>query len=69
MAQKDVNGSYWLEASGIDNIYSQCDRPIKDGDKIFIDADGIYHKNKKMIEVYHYNCIVETSSEDSKPEN
>ncbi len=72
MAQKDVNGMYWLTYVGDDDICSQCEKPIKEGDKIFVDADGIYHKNKQMIEIgelniYHYNCIVEAVSADREP--
>jgi len=70
MAQKDVNGNYWITYDGEDDICSQCEKPIIDGAKIFVDADGIYHKNKQMIEIggvsiYHYNCIIETESNNS----
>lgn len=72
MSQKDVNGNYWLTFEGEDDVCSQCDKPIKEGDKIFVDAEGIYHKNKNMIEIsdvsiYHYNCIVEATPADREP--
>jgi len=72
MAQKNINGKYWLIFAEDDDICSQCEKPIKDGDKIFVDADGVYHKNKSMIEIgdvniYHYDCIIEGNPKDSEP--
>ena len=62
MAEKDVNGSYWLY---FEESYtcSQCNKPINDQDKIFIDGIGTFHKSKRMIElkdvcIYHYDCII-----------
>ena len=62
MATKDVNGYFWLRFEG-DDICSQCKKPINDGDKIFIDGVGVYHKNKGVLEVgeiciYHHDCII-----------
>lgn len=71
-ARKDRFGKYWLKVKG-NNICSQCNKPIKDGDKIFVDADGQYHEKLGSIEIsnvciYHYNCIIsDDSSEDDEP--
>ena len=62
MAEKDVNGNYWLYFND-SYICSECNKPINDDDKIFIDGIGKFHKSKGMIEmgdvnIYHYKCII-----------
>ncbi len=32
-------------------IYTQCGNEILEGDKVFVDTTGIYHKDTKTIEI------------------
>ncbi|MHA1377178.1 MAG: hypothetical protein ACTSRG_02235 [Candidatus Helarchaeota archaeon] len=62
MAEKDVNGSYWLYFED-SYICSECNKQINDQDKIFVDGIGNFHKSKRMIEVkdvriYHHKCLI-----------
>ncbi|MBD3255744.1 MAG: hypothetical protein GF383_11675 [Candidatus Lokiarchaeota archaeon] len=62
MHNKDINGFYYLESEK-DYICSQCSQAIKNEDKIFIDAVGMFLKGEGLIKikdlcVYHYKCII-----------
>ncbi len=50
MAEKDVNGNYWLHFKD-SYICSECNKPINDDEEIFIDGIGRLHKSREMIEM------------------
>jgi len=69
IAQKDVDGNFWLEHASQDNLCPQCNRPIEDGSAIFMDAEGRFYRSKGVISIrniciYHLECIIDLKPED-----
>ena len=70
-----VNNTLLFERS---TIYTQCGNEILEGDKVFVDTTGIYHKDTKTIEIlmldesnldigmYHFGCIVDDPDDVKK---
>jgi len=74
MAERSVDGYYWLKFNVEDNICSQCNQPIKEGEDIFVDAEGVFKKSKGMIKIrnisiYHYGCIIDIGGSGLRPED
>ena len=57
------SGKYYFKYDPVP-ICPQCDKPIKNKDKLFIDGTGTFLKKENIIEtedigIYHFACLAE----------